>query len=78
MFPCVRVRVFSGGTLVKNLPSNARDTGAVGLISVGKIPWSRKWQHTLIFLPGKFHGQRSLVGYSPQDCKELDMTYTRL
>ena len=78
MFPCVRVRVFSGGTLVKNLPSNARDTGAVGLISVVKIPWSRKWQHTLIFLPGKFHGQRSLVGYSPQDCKELDMTYTRL
>ena len=31
---------------------------------VGKIPWSRKWQPTLVFLPGKFHGQRSLVGYS--------------
>ena len=26
------------------------------------------------FLPGKFHGQRSLVGYSPWCCKELDMT----
>jgi len=25
-------------------------------------------------LPGKFHGQRSLAGYSPQDCKELDAT----
>ena len=25
----------------------------------------RKWQHTPLFLPGKFHGQRSLVGYSP-------------
>ena len=27
-----------------------------------------------VFLPGKFHGQRSLVGYSPWGCKELDMT----
>ena len=41
---------------------------------VRKIPWSRKWQHTLVFLPGKFHGQRSLVGYSPGGCKESDMT----
>ena len=32
---------------------------------VGKIPWSRKWQHTPVFLPRNFHGQRSLVGYSP-------------
>ena len=30
-----------------------------------KIPWRRKWQLTLIFLPGKSHGQRSLAGYSP-------------
>ena len=29
---------------------------------VGKIPWRRKWQPTLVFLPGKSHGQRSLVG----------------
>ena len=28
---------------------------------VGKIPWSRKWQFNPVFLPGKFHGQRSLV-----------------
>ena len=27
---------------------------------VGKIPWSRKWQPTPVFLPGNFHGQRSL------------------
>ena len=32
---------------------------------VGKIPWSRKWQPTLVFLPGKPCGWRSLVGYSP-------------
>ena len=32
---------------------------------VRKIPCSRKWQPVLVFLPGKFHGQRSLVGYGP-------------
>ena len=32
---------------------------------VGKIPWRRKWQPTPIFLPGKSHGQRGLVDYSP-------------
>ena len=32
---------------------------------IRKIPWRRKWQPTPVFLPGKFHGQRSLVGYSP-------------
>ena len=36
---------------------------------IGKIPWSRKWQPTPVFLPGKFHGQKSLVGYSPCGCK---------
>ena len=34
---------------------------------VGKIP-------TAVFLPGEFHGQRNLVGYSPWDCKGLDTT----
>ena len=29
----------------------------------GKIPWSRKWQPTPVFLPGKFYGQKSLAGY---------------
>ena len=41
---------------------------------VRKIPWKRKWQPTPVFLPGKSHEQRNLVGYSPQGCKELDMT----
>ena len=36
---------------------------------VGKIPWRRKWQPDPVFLPGKFHGQRSLVGYSPRGCE---------
>ena len=41
---------------------------------VGKIPWRRKWQPTPVFLPGKSHGQRSLVGCSPRGHKELDTT----
>ena len=34
----------------------------------------RKWQPTPVFMPGEFHGQRSLVGYSPWVCKQLDTT----
>ena len=41
---------------------------------VGKITWRRKWQSTPVLLPGKSHGQRSLVGYSPWGRKESDMT----
>ena len=44
---------------------------------VGKLPWRRKWQPTPVFLPGEFHGQKSLVG--PCDHTEVDMiehTYT--
>ena len=37
---------------------------------VRKIPWRSKWQPTPVFLPGKSHGQRSLVGYSPRGLKE--------
>ena len=33
---------------------------------VRKIPWRRKWQPAAIFLPGKFHGQKGLAGYSPR------------
>ena len=41
---------------------------------VRKIPWKRIWQTTPVFLPEEFHGQRSLVGYSPWGHKESDMT----
>ena len=41
---------------------------------IRKILWSRKWQPTPVFLPGKRHGQRSLVGYSSWGPKELDIT----
>ena len=41
---------------------------------VGKIPWSREWQLTPLFFPGKFCGQRSLADYSPWRHKESDTT----
>ena len=41
---------------------------------VRKILWKRKEQPIPVFLPRKFHEQRSLVGCSPQDHKELVMT----
>ena len=61
--------------MVKNLPPNAGDARDMGSIpGLRKISWSRKWQPALVFLPEKFHGQRSLVGYSPWGCKESDRT----
>ena len=41
---------------------------------VGKILWRRKWQPTPVLLPGKSHGWRSVVGYSPWGHKESDTT----
>ena len=41
---------------------------------VWKIPWKRKWQSTPALLPGKSHGQRTLIGYSPWGHKESDTT----
>ena len=40
----------------------------------GKIHWRRAWQPTPGFLSGEYHGQRSLVGYRPWVCRELEMT----
>ena len=41
---------------------------------VENIPWMGAWQPIPVFLPGESHGLRSLVGFSPQGCIELDMT----
>ena len=64
-FICLNICMsFLGVTAVNNPPANAGDTNDVGS-TLGRISWSRKWQPTPVFLPGKFHIQRSLVGYSP-------------
>ena len=42
--------------------------------TVRKISWRREWQPTPVFLPGKFHGQRSLVGYDQRGRKQWNRT----
>ena len=44
-----------------------------GMVSC-MVPWRSKWQPAPVFLFGKFHGQRSLAGYSPWGYRESDMT----
>ena len=63
---------FPRDAVVKNPPANAGDTGSIP--GSGRFPWRRKWQPTPVFLLGKFHGQRSVVGYSPRGRKKLDTT----
>ena len=65
---------FPGGApylSVRNSPASAGDTR-----DTGSIPGSgrRAQQPTPVFLPGKFHGQRSLAGYSPWGHKQSDTT----
>ena len=51
----------------KELGCQAGDVG--GSLCCKEPPWKRKWQPIPVFYPGKSHGQRSLVGYSPWDRK---------
>ena len=64
-------RASLGAQMVKNPP-------AIEDLQFGpwvrKRPCRREWLTTPVFLPGEFHGQRSLVGYSPWSCKESDIT----
>ena len=56
---------------VKNLPAMQETC----VRSLGrKIPWRKEWLRTPVFLPGESNGRRSLAGYSPWSCKELDTT----
>ena len=66
---------FPGGAVAKNPPAYVGDSRDLGLIpESGRSPGGGHGRPTPLFLPGEFHGQRSLVGYSPCSCKELDMT----
>ena len=56
--------------VVKNLPANVGYSIDAGSIpGLGRSPGGGKRQPTPVFLPGEFHGQRSLVGYSPWGCR---------
>ena len=61
---------FPVASVVKNLPANAGDKS---LIPRSGRP-SGEGNDNPVFLPGEFHGQRSLAGYCPWGCKESDMT----
>ena len=63
---------FPGGSDGKASVYNAGDLGSSP--GLGRSPGVRKWQSTPVLLPGKSHGQRSLVGYSPWGHKESDTT----
>ena len=61
--------------MVKNPSANTGYAKVMRLIpGPGKIPWSRIWQPTPVFLPGESRGERSLAGYSPRGHKEVYMT----
>ena len=66
--------VFLGGSAGKEPTCQCRRCKRGFSPWLGKIPWRRKWQPAPVFLPGKSHGERSLVGYSPWDHKESDTT----
>ena len=53
--------------MIKNLPASLEGKrNSSSIPGLGRlIPSRRKWQPTPVFMPGKFHGQRSLAGYSP-------------
>ena len=72
-----------GGFFATELPTRGFPSGSDGKESacnagvtrfepwVMKIPWRKEWQPTPVFLPGEFHEQRSVVGYSPWGCKRV-------
>ena len=67
-----------GALVVRNPPASAEDPRVTGLIPwVGKIPWSRKWQPTPVFLPGKSHGERSLWTTVCGIREEINKTMTK-
>ena len=69
------MRGFLGGTSGKESGCQCRRYKRLGFDPwTRKIPWRRAQQLTPVFLPRESHGQRSLVGYSPWDCKQLDTT----
>ena len=67
--------ILLGGSDGKESACNAGDPDSIP--GLGRFPWRRGWQPTRVFLPGEFHGQRSLAGRSPWGRKESYMTEQR-
>ena len=63
---------FPGGSDGVESACNAGDPGS--LSGWGRAPGKGNGYPTPVLLPGEFHGQRSLVGFSPWGHKEVDVT----
>ena len=69
----LKVKGLPHGSVGTESACNPGDIGDVGSIpELGRSP--RGKISTPVFLPGKSHGQRSLIDYSPWDCKQSDKT----
>ena len=83
-------RIFTWWELAQVVKNQPADAGSPDSIPrswrccfnpwVSKIIWRRKWKPTAVFLPGKFHRQKSLVGYSPWRSQRVlhDWAHTNL
>jgi len=69
---CLNPLGFPGGSDGKEFAFDAGDLGSIP--RSGMISWRREWQPTPVFLPGEFHAERSLVGYSTWGHREVDAT----
>ena len=65
---------FPGCSVSKESTCKAGDAEEGSIPGSGRSPWRRAWQPTPVFIPGEFHGQRSLAGYSPWGHEESDTT----
>ena len=79
LFSCILVITKTNNTLGASLVAqaiwNLLAVQETGVWSLGREDrWRREWPPTAVFLPGEFHGQGSLAGYSPWSLKELDTT----
>ena len=66
---CLLLKSYPSGSVAKYPPTNAGDLGSIA--GSGRSPRGGNGKPTSVFLPGKFHGQRSLVGYSPWGHKKV-------
>ena len=69
---CINIVGFPGSSEGIESACNVGDLGSIP--GLERSPWRREWLPIPVFWPGEFHGQRSVAGYSPWGCKQLDTT----
>ena len=73
----IKKYIYDTNELVYKIETDSQASKKKGYMHIPRLLWGRKWQPIPVFLPGEFHGQRSLAGYSPWSRKEQDMTERR-